>query len=88
MLKLIIFRRIRHLRYLQLVNPGEMVALEDSSGAVVSLPPLTNSENTKVTIILPIPIPNPFPNTRYQCKYVYTGGGGKFIIVAIFMFVG
>ena len=38
-----------HNRYLQLVNPTEMVALQDSRGTVVSLPPLTNSESTKVS---------------------------------------
>ena len=70
------------LRYLQLVNPSEMVALEDSSGAVVSLPPLTNSENTKVIIILfQIPIPNstdPFPisDTSLDSSSACIGGRG------------
>ena len=35
-------------RYLQYVNREDMVYLKDSSGTVISLPPLTNSENTKV----------------------------------------
>ena len=35
-------------RYLQYVNSDEMVYLRDSSDTVISLPPLTNSHNTKV----------------------------------------
>ena len=35
-------------RYLDLVNAMEMVHLRDSTGAVLSLPPLTNSELSKV----------------------------------------
>ena len=83
------------LRYLQLVNPSEMVALEDSSGAVVSLPPLTNSENTKVTIILfQIPIPNstdPFPisDTSLDSSNACIGGrgGAKNKIMAMFTLI-
>ena len=37
-------------RYLQYVSVEEMVYLRDGSGTVISLPPLTNSENTKVYI--------------------------------------
>ena len=39
-------------RYLQFVDSQEMVCIHDNSGTVVSLPPLTNSENTKVCLCL------------------------------------
>ena len=35
-----------------MVDPAQMVFLEDSTKKVISLPPLTNSEETKVIIVI------------------------------------
>ena len=39
-------------RYAQFVDASEMVCLHDSRGVVVSLPPLTNSDQSKVLFVL------------------------------------